>query len=51
MQGKEITGIQQIGIGVNNLFDAWKWYKNHFGMDVRVFEDEATAELILQHTG
>ncbi|MBT3241741.1 MAG: VOC family protein [Bacteroidetes bacterium] len=51
MQGKEITGIQQIGIGVNNLFDAWKWYKNHFGMDVRVFEDEATAELMLQYTG
>ncbi len=51
MKGKLITGIQQIGIGVENLFDAWKWYKNHFGMDVRIFEDEATAELMLPYTG
>ncbi len=46
-----ITGIQQIGIGVQNLFDAWKWYKSSFGMDVRIFEDEATAELMLPYTG
>lgn len=51
MSNKVITGIQQIGIGVNNLFDAWKWYKKSFGMDVRIFEDEATAELMLSYTG
>lgn len=51
MKGKVITGIQQIGIGVQNLFDAWRWYKGSFGMDVRIFEDEATAELMLPYTG
>lgn len=51
MSGKVITGIQQIGIGVSSVFDAWKWYKNSFGMDIRIFEDEATAELMLPYTG
>jgi len=51
MNQKIITGIQQIGIGVNNLVDAWKWYANNFGMDIRIFEDEATAELMLPYTG
>lgn len=51
MSEKRITGIQQIGIGVSNLNDAWKWYKMTFGMDVRVFEDDAVAELMLPYTG
>ena len=48
---KRITGIQQIGIGVKNLIEAWKWYKKVFGMDIRVFEDDAVAELMLPYTG
>ncbi len=48
--GKIICGIQQMGVGVNNLGDAWKWYRTHFGMDIRAFEDEAVAELMLPHT-
>jgi hypothetical protein len=51
MAEKNITGIQQIGIGVENLKEAWIWYKNNFGMDVRVFEDDAVAELMLLYTG
>jgi catechol 2,3-dioxygenase-like lactoylglutathione lyase family enzyme len=51
MNEKRITGIQQIGIGVRNLDEAWKWYKKVFGMDVRVFEDDAVAELMLPYTG
>ncbi len=51
MNEKRITGIQQIGIGVKNLTEAWKWYKRNFGMDVRVFEDDAVAELMLPYTG
>lgn len=51
MAEKNITGIQQIGIGVENLKEAWIWYKNNFGMDVRVFEDDAVAELMLPYTG
>jgi len=46
-----IGGIQQVGIGVSNLKEAWKWYRNNFGMDVRVFEDEAKAGLMKRYTG
>ncbi len=44
-------GIQQVGIGVKDLKEAWTWYRKYFGVDVRVFEDEATAELMLPYTG
>lgn len=48
---KLISGIQQIGIGVPNVYDAWKWYKEYFGMDIRIFEDDTVAELMLPYTG
>ncbi len=51
MSEKRITGIQQIGIGVRNLKEAWRWYRTNFGMDIRVFEDDAVAELMLPYTG
>jgi catechol 2,3-dioxygenase-like lactoylglutathione lyase family enzyme len=51
MAGFQISGIQQIGIGVSDVYQAWKWYSQHLGMDVRVFEEEATAELMLPYTG
>ncbi|MCK4663884.1 MAG: VOC family protein [Bacteroidales bacterium] len=47
---KYITGVQQIGIGVSNLNEAWKWYRQNFSMDIKVFEDESVAELMLPHT-
>ena len=50
MKGKKITGIQQIGIGVEDVHEAWKWYRQFFGMDIGVFEDEAIAELMLPYT-
>jgi len=46
-----ISGIQQIGIGVDNIEASWKWYRRHFGMDVPVFQDEAEAPLMTQYTG
>ncbi len=51
MKEKMISGIQQIGIGVSNMKEAWKWYKENFGVDVRIFEDVAMAELMLPYTG
>jgi catechol 2,3-dioxygenase-like lactoylglutathione lyase family enzyme len=51
MKGYVICGIQQVGIGVKNLSEAWKWYIEHFGMDCRIFEDEAEAKLMLPYTG
>lgn len=46
-----ISGIQQIGIGVKNLHEAWGWYKKYFGIDVRVLEDKNPAEYMLPYTG
>ena len=46
-----ISGIQQIGIGVSNVHEAWTWYRQHFFMDVPVFEEAATAALMLPYTG
>jgi catechol 2,3-dioxygenase-like lactoylglutathione lyase family enzyme len=51
MTGYVISGIQQMGIGVMNLEEAWKWYIDKFGMDCRIFEDEAEAKLMLPYTG
>lgn len=47
---KNICGIQQIGIGVADAGEAWKWYRGAFGMDINVFEDTATAKLMLPYT-
>ena len=51
LREKIISGIQFIGIGVTNLREAWKWYHSHFGMDVRIFEEKAVADLMLDYTG
>lgn len=48
---KTISGIQQIGVGVSDIYEAWKWYAKMFGADVRVFEDKTVAELMLPYTG
>jgi len=48
---KVISGIQQIGIGVPEVREAWKWYKRNFGMDIRMFEESAVAEFMLPYTG
>ncbi|RUT73386.1 VOC family protein [Ancylomarina longa] len=47
---KNICGIQQVGIGVDDVEKAWKWYRQAFGMDINVFEDTATAKLMLPYT-
>lgn len=49
-RGYIISGIQQIGIGVNDLSEAWEWYIRAFGMDCRIFEDENEARLMLPYT-
>jgi catechol 2,3-dioxygenase-like lactoylglutathione lyase family enzyme len=51
MKGYVISGIQQMGIGVISVAEAWKWYRKQFGMDCRVFEEEAEAKLMLPYTG
>jgi catechol 2,3-dioxygenase-like lactoylglutathione lyase family enzyme len=46
-----ISGIQQMGIGIPNVHEAWSWYRKHLGMDVPIFEEAATADLMLPYTG
>jgi len=46
-----IAGIQQIGIGVPDVHEAFKWYRENFGMDIPVFEEAAEANLMLPYTG
>ena len=46
-----ISGIQQIGIGVEDFKTAWLWYATILGMNVRVLEDDTVAELMLPYTG
>lgn len=48
---KIISGIQQMGIGVPDVQEIWKWYREMFGIDVRIFEDAAEAPLMTIYTG
>ncbi|MCK5845967.1 MAG: VOC family protein [Bacteroidales bacterium] len=50
MDNKIIYGIQQIGVGVENVQQAWAWYRKYFGMDIKAFEEAAVAELMKYYT-
>jgi len=45
-----ITGIQQVGIGVSDVYQAWKWYRQNLGFDIPIFDEKATASLMLPYT-
>ena len=45
-----ISGIQQVGIGNPNTPETWKWYRKAFGADVPIFDEKASAELMLRYT-
>lgn len=47
---KRINGIQQLGVGVTNVKEGFDWFRTRFGMDVKMFEEAAVAELMLPHT-
>lgn len=46
-----IGGIQQVGIGIPDCYEAWDWYRKAFRIDVPIFDEAATAELMLPYTG
>lgn len=46
-----ISGIQQVGVGCENFQEAWNWYINAFGMNVRILEDDTVAAKMLPYTG
>lgn len=51
MKEKVICGLQQVGIGVKDANESWKWYRTHFGIDIPVVADEGVAERMLPYTG
>jgi len=51
MKRYKLGGIQQIGIGVKDLREAWRWYSRMFGVDCRIFDDKTEANLMLPYTG
>lgn len=50
MKEKVICGIQQVGIGVSDVIEAWKWYYDQFGYDIKIVDDEGVAERMLPYT-
>jgi len=46
----KIAGIQQIGIGVSDVYAAQKWYKDNLGYDIAIFDEAAEAKLMLPYT-
>ncbi len=46
-----ISGIQQIGIGCINASNTFTWLRKAFGLNVKIFDDEASADLMLSYTG
>ena len=51
MKEKVICGLQQVGIGVKSVDETWKWYREHFGLDIPMLADEGVAERMLPYTG
>jgi catechol 2,3-dioxygenase-like lactoylglutathione lyase family enzyme len=51
MQEFSLGGIQQLGVGVPDVQAIWKWYRQIFGMDIRMFEEAAEAPLMTPYTG
>jgi catechol 2,3-dioxygenase-like lactoylglutathione lyase family enzyme len=45
-----ISGIQQIGIGIPKVYEAWDWYNTNFGFDLPMFDEAAEAGLMLPYT-
>lgn len=46
-----ITGIQQVGVGVKNATEAKYLYRDLFGMNILLFDDQASADLMTRYTG
>ena len=46
-----VSGIQQVGIGVADVAEAFKWYMRAFGCDIKILDDDGVAERMLPYTG
>ena len=50
MKSYYVHGLQHLGLGTPNLETTWKWYKDHFGLDIPMFDSVAEAELMRPYT-
>lgn len=46
-----ISGIQQTGVGVPEVYPAWDWYKTHFGVKLKMFDEKAIADIMAPYMG
>ena len=46
-----LSGIQQIGVGVQDVDAFFAWSRRAFGTDIRIFEDAGGAPLMARYTG
>lgn len=44
-------GIQQVGVGIPEIEEAWSFYAQVFGMDVSAFREAAPAPFMTRYTG
>ena len=44
-------GIQQVGVGIPRIEEAWSFYARVFGMDVSAFREAAPAPFMTRYTG
>ncbi len=45
-----ISGIQQVGVGVKDVYGSFEWYHKHLGFNTPIVDDAGTAELMLPYT-
>src|ERR1700739_240055 len=46
-----ISGIQQVGIGNPDVHESFKWYRQNFGMDIPILDENSEANQMLPYTG
>ncbi|MGZ3863926.1 MAG: VOC family protein [Bacteroidia bacterium] len=46
-----ISGIQQVGIGNPDVHASFKWYRQNFGMDIPILDENSEANQMLPYTG
>ncbi|MDR1792865.1 MAG: VOC family protein [Bacteroidales bacterium] len=51
MEDYIISGIQQVGIGVPDVYQAWDWYRDFFGVGVKIFDEQAVADIMAPYMG
>ena len=46
-----ICGVQQVGVGIKDVVEAYNWYIKAFGVDILVADALGVAERMLPYTG